>query len=162
MTSEISKLKGRLKANPVYCMSLGSRELFHSNLLGWMFEKYPRTVSVLTEPVRPVVPDCIKVEREKKNMDLLVTFSEATSHHAIVVEVKVKDVPGAKQLTAYDGEIKKLAESSLRGYAVRVLIWGSWLRRRPKWTGKVVSTSFILNIGLRRRFAVPEGCRRPV
>jgi hypothetical protein len=39
-----------------------------------------------------------------------------------VVEVKVKDVPGAKQLTAYDGEIKKLAESSLRGYAVRKVL----------------------------------------
>jgi hypothetical protein len=123
MTSEISELKGRLKANPAYYMSLGSRELFHSNLLGWMFEKYPRTVSILMDPVASDwSPDRIKVERERKHLDLLITYSRADECHAVVVEVKVKDVPAAKQLAAYDGEIKKLAESSLRGYAVRKVI----------------------------------------
>jgi hypothetical protein len=90
MASEIAELAERLKSNPVYCLSLGSRELFHSNFLGWMFEKYPHTLSILTGPV---APDWIKVERERKNLDLLITYGQADECHAVVVEIKVKDTP---------------------------------------------------------------------
>lgn len=120
MGSEIADLVGRLKANPVYCLSLGSRELFHSNLLGWLFEKYPRTISILAGPV---MPDWIKVEREKMNLDLLIRFGQAGLRHAIVVEVKVKDAPGKKQLEIYDEKIEgEQSKAGLQGYSVRKVL----------------------------------------
>lgn len=120
MESGIAELVGRLRGNPIYSLSLGSRELFHSNLLGWMFEKYPHTISILAGPV---APSWIEVEREKNNLDLLIRFAEADLRRAIAVEVKVKDAPRLEQLREYDEKIKKEQEAGgLLEYSVRKVL----------------------------------------
>lgn len=84
----------QLKSNPLYWASLGSRELFHSNFLGWLFSEYKSSVfALLGEDIQ-----CFEVKREKHNIDL-VLFSK---NCLVAIENKVKDIPRAEQLRKYD------------------------------------------------------------
>lgn len=89
----MDKIVCELKSNPLYWASLGSRELFHSNFLGWIFEQYPSSVKAVLEK-KIQKPDVL---REKYNIDLIL---EAESS-IIAIENKFKDVPKTKQLLEY-------------------------------------------------------------
>jgi len=102
--TELQKIAAKLKANPIYALSLGSRELFHTNLLAWLFINYPQTVSFFTEAE---TSRDIKVEREKHNLDLILKFADGDKKKAIVIEFKVKDAPRSEQLERYDETIQK-------------------------------------------------------
>jgi len=102
---ELSKIVAALKDNPIYALSLGSRELFHSNFLGWMFEKYPTMIGVV---YGGAVTGDVTVRREWHNLDLVITFDAVDERHAIVIEIKVKDVPRQEQLNSYDETVKRI------------------------------------------------------
>lgn len=68
---QIAGLMGALKQDPMFAMSLGSKELFHSNLLGWFIENYPAVAEGVTGASGPVA-----VAREKQNTDLLIRSDE--------------------------------------------------------------------------------------
>lgn len=105
MLEELGKIRDRLKKNPIYALSLGSRELFHSNLLGWIFEQYPDFLqAIYSGPV----PENITVQREKSNFDLLIEFPKESLLAAIIVELKIKDVPRADQLEDYTEKLASL------------------------------------------------------
>ena len=63
-----------LKQSLVYTLSLGDKELFHSNVLGWLLENHN------DKGIQPIVKLFIndeleieRVEREKNHFDLCVT-----------------------------------------------------------------------------------------
>lgn len=117
MIEELKEIKDRLKKNPIYALSLGSRELFHSNLLGWIFEQYPEFLqAIYSGPI----PEGITVQREKSNFDLLIEFPEQSSLAAIIVELKIKDVPRADQLEGYTEKLRRLFPETKR--VKRVLV----------------------------------------
>lgn len=101
---EISEITKALKDNPIYALSLGSRELFHTNFLAWMFEKYLSFIKVVYDGA---ISDKLVVHREKLKQDLILEITGANGRHVIVIEVKVKDAPRTDQLAGYDTDIDK-------------------------------------------------------
>lgn len=81
-------------------LSLSSKELFHSNFLGWLLENSPDFARRFLGDRSPVK----KVEREKLNFDLLVQ----TGNGVHVIENKVKSTPDLDQLVAYEAKMTKV------------------------------------------------------
>ncbi|WP_407343365.1 hypothetical protein [Pengzhenrongella phosphoraccumulans] len=88
-----------LQANPVLHLSLGSKELFHSNLLGWLFA----TPAVARDALAPWLEASAthtghRVFNELHHLDLIVELDGA---RPIVVENKVFSLPDEGQLDGY-------------------------------------------------------------
>lgn len=92
-----------LKNSSVYAMSLGSKELFHSNFWHWL---------MTCEDIKPKnafvkiffdLQDVDKIEREQKNRDLTIWKNNV----AYVVENKIKSVPYKDQLEKYETDLEK-------------------------------------------------------
>jgi hypothetical protein len=98
--SPLRELCSRLEDNEILHLSLGSKELFHSNLLGWFAERFPdAAVSALKpwlrpEPDRPVH----RVRREHLSLDLII---ELPGYAPLVIENKVFSLPDEAQLDRY-------------------------------------------------------------
>lgn len=109
---EIEKRIESLKNNPIFHMSLGSRELFHSNFLGWLGERHLLILlnsllpgeALITEQGCPLKADAIL--REESNIDLLVQFTKDNQKCLMAVELKVKDILRRPQLDRYDNSIQ--------------------------------------------------------
>jgi hypothetical protein len=86
----VEALVSRLEQDPLFVMSLGSKELFHSNLLAWLMEKFPAVAEAVTD-----VPGAVWVAREASHTDLLV---EGEGRRPLVVENKVFSLPDETQL----------------------------------------------------------------
>lgn len=116
VSAEINELIQSLKENPIFHMSLGSRELFHSNFLAWLGERHLPTLlnSLLHDSASPskwsTVLKPVRVEREKHNIDLLVEFIHAGQRCLLAVEIKVKDVLRRSQLIGYNKKIENIIE----------------------------------------------------
>ena len=95
-----------LKQSLVYTLSLGDKELFHSNVLGWLFENHN------DKGIQPIVKLFIndeleieRVEREKNHFDLCVTCHKKDNEaykHFVIIENKFKSLPEKKQLERYE------------------------------------------------------------
>lgn len=114
---ELDANKERLIANPLFALSLGSRELFHTNFLAWLLESYPEMIASLTSSS---LAREFEVHREKYNFDLLIVFKDGGSPSSLVVEVKVKDTPRIEQLERYDEKI--LANKQILGASPEKLL----------------------------------------
>lgn len=95
---------GELKKSVLFNLSLGSKELFHSNFLAWFIETFPeKGITLANELIgedffdRWTFSEKIEVKREKKNIDLQVVWGGKT----LVVENKVKSIPYPEQLDEY-------------------------------------------------------------
>ena len=70
-----------LKANPIFRMSLGSKELFHSNFLEFLWDldhlKFIETVNYILPNGRKIVfnPESV-FDREKENFDVCIHHFE--------------------------------------------------------------------------------------
>lgn len=85
----------------------GNSELFHSNLIAWIFEKFP---SQADSVFGSFVSDAgggsgdRRVERERENLDLVMHWPD---RGALVIENKVFAVPSPQQLDAYAAKMAK-------------------------------------------------------
>lgn len=88
-----------LKQSPVFSMSLGSKELFHSNFWAWIIEQ---------EEGRPFInvffpdfklSDFKEVKREDGNRDLVIRNNAGQEY---VIENKIKSYPSKEQLEKYE------------------------------------------------------------
>jgi hypothetical protein len=111
MSEEIAKAIDNLQRNPLFQMSLGSKELFHSNLLAWMIERDSNIANQILHdwslcPNKLI--QSINVEREKYHVDLLITikFTDSTES-LIIIENKLKSIPYKEQLEKYSKVIVK-------------------------------------------------------
>jgi hypothetical protein len=76
-------------------LSLSSKELFHSNLIGWLLEN---NLDFAKRFLRLDKLTCVEsVEREKSNFDLLVN----ADGNYYIIENKVKSLPCSEQMTGY-------------------------------------------------------------
>ncbi|MFP4402629.1 MAG: PD-(D/E)XK nuclease family protein [Candidatus Nanoarchaeia archaeon] len=95
-----------LKENPLFNLSLASKELFHSNFIAWLIENNPYEFnrilsSIITHEKIPniLIKDGIGVvERETRNKDLTIYLED---NKKIVIENKVKSIPSLQQLKKY-------------------------------------------------------------
>ncbi len=86
----LERIVHSLESNPILAMSLGSKELFHSNLLAWFIGRH--------EPVARALglPGEVRVLREKEHTDLLIKHGD---QRLMIIENKVFALPDTSQLT---------------------------------------------------------------
>lgn len=85
----------------MFQLSLSSKELFHSNFLFWLFENYPNEAGpIFADYLKKAPPtyDSLKVDREQKNIDLWLKYSNGEE---LIIENKVKSLPIKSQLKKY-------------------------------------------------------------
>lgn len=110
-----------LKNNFLFQASLGSKELFHSNLLAWILEQ--KNINNELEPLKTFIRDftgeevsklidgnypTFRIEREQQNIDLTIKWMEDDKWNLIFIENKMKSIPTIKQLNDYDLKIDHL------------------------------------------------------
>jgi hypothetical protein len=103
----LAALCRQLNDEPLLHVSLGSKELFHSNLIGWMCERFPdESVRVLSRWLRPAEQPVASVQREYKHLDLVARFP---GFAPVVVENKMFALPDVVQLRRHlDGPVKAI------------------------------------------------------
>ena len=90
-----------LGREPLFHMSLGSKELFHSNLLAWFARSFPEeAVQVFGRWTAsdPTSARALRVERELKSLDLVL---DLPGLRPLVIENKVLSAPDEAQLDRY-------------------------------------------------------------
>jgi hypothetical protein len=107
----------RLKSNYLFQASLGSKELFHSNLLAWIleqrntkgeFEVLRIFVNEFLKDEMPIItnPEEIIIAREEKKIDLIIKWRNGENFNYVFIENKLKSIPTITQLTEYDDVVK--------------------------------------------------------
>lgn len=90
-----------LSSNPMFMLSMTSRELFHSNFWAWILKQYPKVFTQVFYEEYDGKSD-IKIHREKFNIDLLIEVGEKF----IIIENKLKSIPCKDQLNKYWAKVK--------------------------------------------------------
>lgn len=96
-----------LKNSMLYQMSLGSKELFHSNVWWWLINNDKNFIKVFIPNFNLLEYTTIKVERETKHRDLIIKLSKNRDNEHIVIENKIKSLPTIDQLERYTKDIDK-------------------------------------------------------
>lgn len=89
-----------LKGSPLFNLSLGSKELFHTNFIGWLCNNYTVEMGeILSNYFALKEKDTVitNVARELKNIDLSFSIGAIS----VIVENKVKSIPDKTQLISY-------------------------------------------------------------
>lgn len=98
---EIQTIINQLKILPLFNFSLSSKELFHSNFLAWICERYPKILSVVfADYLKHDVSsyEISNVYREHEKIDLTLKYSHGET---LIIENKVKSLPDLEQLKKY-------------------------------------------------------------
>ena len=87
-----------LKTSPVFSMSLGSKELFHSNFWAWIIEQeYGKSFIRVFFPSFDL-NNFSYIKREDNHRDLVIHDKDG---HEFVIENKIKSYPSKEQLDGY-------------------------------------------------------------
>ena len=91
-----------LKKSLIFQMSLGSKELFHSNVWAWLMEKEKDIIKVFFD-VDLDKYEILGISRECKNRDIIIWLKEYYSNkkYYLLVENKIKSLPTKEQLDKY-------------------------------------------------------------
>ena len=100
----------KLKKSPIFTMSLGSKELFHSNFWAFLMEHndYKALLYSLFPELMPSEP--VEIKREYKNRDIVILYC----NKEFVIENKIKSYPDLEQLKRY-GEDPNMALGIVTG-----------------------------------------------
>ena len=104
-----------LYKNPMFRISLGSKELFHSNFLAFLWDCNKQAKKAFLNMINDLLPRDKKIKvsellgkegltiyREKENLDLCICHTENNKECIdIVIENKVKSIPYIEQLDEY-------------------------------------------------------------
>ena len=99
----IDKQVEELKNNPIFSMSLSSKELFHSNFWAWLFAHNEHGREYLEIFFKHFPDSDFKVEREQGKRDITIWCEEK----AYIIENKVKSLPDIEQLEKYQEKVGK-------------------------------------------------------
>jgi hypothetical protein len=126
----MDKIANKLKNNFLFQASLGSKELFHTNLIAWLLEQ--KNTKQELEPLKIFIESVVKskigtltdsnspiVVREENNIDLTIKWQFENSWNLIFIENKMKSIPTPLQLQAYDLKIDKLEGSKTQNGLLR-------------------------------------------
>jgi hypothetical protein len=103
LAAKIEPICSRLSAEPLFHLSLNSKELFHTNVLAWFAEHYPADAAEALGRWAEASPyeGAPIVRREYKHLDLYVHLP---GQGPIVIENKVFSLPDEEQLDRYTAE----------------------------------------------------------
>lgn len=96
--------------SPVYAMSLGSKELFHSNFWAWLIESDYVFATVFFPNID--TSSIIAVGREDKNKDITIYMKNNSCY---VIENKIKSIPTNNQLNNYRENTTNFEKGVLTG-----------------------------------------------
>ena len=101
-----------LQSNPIFSMSLGSKELFHSNFLEylWCVNKgaFIKMINGFLLEEKKLPKKDYHLGREKENFDLCIFHEEdGKDIYDLVIENKVKSMPYKEQLKEYVNKARK-------------------------------------------------------
>ena len=99
----IDKQVEELKNNPIFSMSLSSKELFHSNFWAWLFAHNEHGREYLEIFFKHFPDSDFKVEREQGKRDITIWCEEK----AYIIENKVKSLPDIEKLEKYKEKVGK-------------------------------------------------------
>ena len=103
----------KLRDLPIFKLSLGSKELFHSNFLEYLWEVDHRLFLNIINRLLPkgeyLLEDGYELSRELENFDLCLYHNSKSPIYDLIIENKVKSIPFKEQLKEY----KVKAEKSL-------------------------------------------------
>ena len=121
---KLDEILGNLKANPIFRMSLGSKELFHSNFLEFLWDlDKSKFIEVINDILLPngkeivLKPESV-FDREKENFDICIHHLEikikkngeqgkqTKDVYDLIIENKVKSIPRKDQLEEYEEKAK--------------------------------------------------------
>ena len=97
-----------LKNSLIYQMSLGSKELYHSNVWAWLIEQDTDFVKVFFDESILDEYDVLGVARECKHRDLIIWLQKkgyTKEKCYLVIENKIKSLPTKEQLIGYTEDI---------------------------------------------------------
>ena len=96
-----------LNAIPIFKMSLGSKELFHSNFMEylWSIDKQ-KFIGLINDLFGYVVLNSsatYELSREKENFDICIHHQDDNKNtiYDVIIENKVKSIPNKQQLDTY-------------------------------------------------------------
>lgn len=105
-----------LNKNPMFRLSLGSKELFHSNFLAFLWDQNPKAFLELLNDLclnSINVADLLNekeltLDREKENFDICIHHNKEDKKeiYDIIIENKVKSIPYKEQLEDYEDKVK--------------------------------------------------------
>jgi hypothetical protein len=105
-----------LNKNPMFHLSLGSKELFHSNFWAFLWDQNPKAFLELLNDLclnSINVADLLNekeltLDREKENFDICIHHKEGKKEiYDIIIENKVKSIPYKEQLEDYEDKVRK-------------------------------------------------------
>lgn len=128
--ADIENITRSLNANPMFRLSLGSKELFHSNFLEFLWEQNP---TAFLEMLKEMVPseeerinqlieskDDLGMAREKEHFDICIYHNDGNKiAYDIIIENKVKSIPYKTQL---DGYVKKIRKKKQQDKPIYILL----------------------------------------
>ena len=97
-----------LKESLLYQMSLGSKELYHSNVWAWLIENDPKFIKVFFRDYDENIYEFESVSREYKDRDLTIWFhkkEDANDKYYYVIENKIKSLQSEDQLKKYTEDL---------------------------------------------------------
>ncbi len=104
-----------LNKNPMFHLSLGSKELFHSNFLAFLWDQNPKAfLELLNDLCHSINIDALlnekelTLDREKENFDICIHHKEGKGEkeiYNIIIENKVKSIPYEEQLIDYENKV---------------------------------------------------------
>ena len=114
------ELKNKIEVSPMFQLSLGSKELFHTNFLYWLWKAEPIAFWIIMSKFGFKTDDkgSLAVKREWEHFDLSIVHEtvkkkrgkdvKIVDNIVAVIENKVKSIPRIKQLDNYNKEIEKV------------------------------------------------------
>ena len=114
------ELKKKIEKSPMFQLSLGSKELFHTNFLYWLSKAEPNAFWRIMGSFGIKTDDkgSLVVKREWEHFDLSIVHEtvkkkkgkdvKIVDNIVAVIENKVKSIPRIKQLDNYNKEIEKV------------------------------------------------------
>ena len=146
-----------LQNNPIFQLSLSSKELFHSNFLAWLAEDkntqtlFKKILSTwLGEDTFNYNTDCMEVKREYKNFDFsicekIINDKESkTGRIRLVLENKFKSIAYKAQLENYQKKVDALNEEADKAQCKAKLKLNSAKFENWKENAKLPKTKYIL------------------
>lgn len=122
--AEIKKLCGLLDDEPLFHASLGSKELFHSNMIEWFTNHCRDAAAQAFGPWTSSAPGTPwqATQREWRHLDLVVNLADQAP---LVIENKVFSPPRDEQLKGYTADLAE-ALSPTPAFALLSLVTPGW------------------------------------
>ena len=96
-----------LKQSLIYQMSLGSKELFHSNVWYYLIKNEPTFIKVFfpdCEPSEMLHKDIVSREYHRRDLVIWYGNKKGDAYH-LTIENKIKSIPSFEQLENYSSDI---------------------------------------------------------